>query len=125
MYTNVMELDYWHTTECQSAQYDEQRQEWTVTVNRDGQKFVLRPKQLVLATGMSGVPRVPRIPGADIFQGTQHHSSKHTSGEEYRGKTCVVLGSNNSSHDICADLWEHGADVTMIQRSSTHVVKSD
>src|SRR6185437_10737749 len=38
---------------------------------------------------------------------------------------CVVLGSNNSSHDICADLWEHGADVTMIQRTSTHVVKSD
>jgi len=37
----------------------------------------------------------------------------------------VVIGSNNSAHDICAALWEHGADVTMVQRSSTHVVKSD
>ena len=36
-----------------------------------------------------------------------------------------MLGSNNSAHDICADLWEHGADVTMIQRSSTHVARSD
>jgi putative flavoprotein involved in K+ transport len=36
-----------------------------------------------------------------------------------------VIGSNNSAHDICAALWEHGADVTMIQRSSTHIVKSD
>ena len=35
------------------------------------------------------------------------------------------MGSGNSAHDICADLWEHGADVTMIQRSSTHVAKSD
>jgi len=35
------------------------------------------------------------------------------------------VGSGNSAHDICADLWEHGADVTMIQRSSTHVAKSD
>jgi putative flavoprotein involved in K+ transport len=125
MYTNVMELDYWHSTECQSAQYDEQTEEWTVTVSRAGQTIVLRPKQLVLATGMSGVPRVPTIAGADRFKGRQHHSSKHTSGEEYRGKACVVVGSNNSAHDICADLWEQGADVTMIQRSTTHVVKSD
>ena len=36
-----------------------------------------------------------------------------------------MIGSNNSAHDICADLWEHGADVTMIQRSSTHVARSD
>lgn len=37
----------------------------------------------------------------------------------------VVIGSNNSAHDICAALWEGGADVTMVQRSSTHIVKSD
>ncbi|MEO7851001.1 MAG: NAD(P)/FAD-dependent oxidoreductase, partial [Rubrivivax sp.] len=37
----------------------------------------------------------------------------------------VVIGSNNSAHDICADLWEHGAGVTMLQRSSTHIARSD
>ena len=36
-----------------------------------------------------------------------------------------MIGSNNSAHDICAALWEAGADVTMVQRSSTHVVRSD
>jgi putative flavoprotein involved in K+ transport len=30
-----------------------------------------------------------------------------------------------SAHDICADLWEHGADVTMVQRSPTVVVRSE
>ncbi|MCO5635461.1 NAD(P)/FAD-dependent oxidoreductase [Citrobacter freundii] len=35
------------------------------------------------------------------------------------------MGANNSAHDICAALWEHGADVTMVQRSSTHIVRSD
>jgi putative flavoprotein involved in K+ transport len=53
------------------------------------------------------------------------HSSQFPAGEKYRGKKVVVIGSNNSSHDICADLWEHGADVTMVQRSSTHIAKSD
>ncbi len=36
-----------------------------------------------------------------------------------------MIGSNNSAHDICADFYENGADVTMVQRSSTHIVKSD
>lgn len=125
MYTNAMELNYWHSTQCKSAEYDEGIQEWTVKVDRDGRTILLHPRQLVLATGMSGMPSVPQIPGANKFKGTQRHSSKYTSGEEYSGKKCVVVGSGNSAHDICADLWEHGADVTMIQRSSTHVAKSD
>jgi putative flavoprotein involved in K+ transport len=59
------------------------------------------------------------------FRGDQHHSSKHPGPDAYRGKKCVVIGSNNSAHDICAALWAHGADVTMVQRSSTHIVRSD
>jgi putative flavoprotein involved in K+ transport len=61
----------------------------------------------------------------DVFEGEQHHSSKHPGPDAYRGKKAVVIGSNNSAHDICAALWEVGADVTMVQRSSTHVSKSD
>ena len=125
MYTKVMELNYWGSTECKSAQYDESTQEWVVTVVRAGQTVVLRPKQLVLATGMSAVPNIPSIPGAETFKGELHHSSRHPGAEQYRGKKCVVLGSNNSAHDICAALWENEADVTMIQRSSTHIAKSD
>lgn len=124
-YTKIMNLNYWSSTECQGATYDEQTQEWTVTVRREGKTVILRAKQLVLATGLSGMPNVPKIEDADAFKGVLCHSSKFTSGEDYRGKQCVVLGSNNSAHDICADLWEHGADVTMIQRSSTHVVRSE
>lgn len=125
MYTKVMELNYWHSTECRSASYDEKSQEWKVVVVRGGKTLTLRPKQLVLATGMSGVPNLVEFPGAAAFKGVQHHSSKHPGGEGYAGKKCVVVGSNNSAHDICADLWEHGADVTMIQRSSTHVARSE
>ncbi len=125
MYTKVMELNYWSSTECTDATYDEATQEWTVNVLRDGKKVTLRPKQLVLATGMSGIPNVPEIPGADTFAGEIHHSSKHRSSEEYSGKRAIVLGANNSAHDICAALWENNADVTMIQRSSTHIARSD
>ncbi len=125
MYAKVMELNYWTRTEARGARYDEAAGEWVVEVVRDGQPVTLRPKHLVMATGVSGVPNLPDIPGMDRFRGTQHHSSRHPGGAGWAGKQCVVIGSNNSAHDICADLWENGADVTMVQRSSTHIVKSD
>jgi putative flavoprotein involved in K+ transport len=124
MYTKVMELNYWHSTVCLGAQYHEDTQDWSVTVEREGRPIVLRPRQLVLATGMAGIPHIPQIPGADRFHGTQQHSSQFRGVGDFCGKKCIVLGSNNSAHDICAALWEQDADVTMIQRSSTHVVRS-
>ncbi|WIX99097.1 NAD(P)/FAD-dependent oxidoreductase [Amycolatopsis mongoliensis] len=125
MYTKVMEVNYWSSTTCKSASYDEEAKEWTVVLDRDGEEVLLKPKQLVLATGMSGKPNVPVLPGQDRFRGEQHHSSQHPGPDAYRGKKAVIVGSNNSAFDICGALWEAGADVTMIQRSSTHIVKSD
>ena len=124
-YAKIMELNYWPGTEAKSAAYSAAAGEWTVNVERDGEAMVLRPAQLVLATGMSGKPNRPSFPGMDLFRGDQHHSSAHPGPDAYRGKTCVVIGSNNSAFDICGALWENGADVTMVQRSSTHIVRSD
>jgi putative flavoprotein involved in K+ transport len=124
MYTRVMELNYWGSSTVRHASYDEAAGEWTVTVDRGGEEVTLRPQQLVMATGMSGRPYTPTFPGMNSFQGEQHHSSQHPGPDRYAGQRAVVVGSNNSAHDICAALWEHGAEVTMVQRSSTHVVRS-
>jgi putative flavoprotein involved in K+ transport len=125
MYTRVMELNYWTRSSCKSASYDAATKEWTVVVDRDGEEVTLKPKQLVLATGMSGKANLPEFPGMERFKGDQHHSSRHPGPDAYRGKKAVVIGSNNSAHDICAALWENDVDVTMVQRSSTHIVRSD
>jgi putative flavoprotein involved in K+ transport len=125
MYTKIMELNYWTRSTVTHADYDAARGEWVVTVDRDGEKVTLRPKQLVFATGMSAKANVPDFPGMDSFNGDQHHSSKHPGPDAYKGKKAVVIGSNNSAHDICAALWENDVDVTMVQRSSTHIVRSE
>ncbi|WP_028309948.1 MULTISPECIES: NAD(P)/FAD-dependent oxidoreductase [Derxia] len=124
-YTKIMELNYWSSTECQHAEQDPATGEWTVNVLREGKPVTLRPTHVVFALGMSGVPNIPKIPGQDIFKGRQEHSSQHRGGDEWKGKKVVVIGSNNSAHDICAALWENGADVTMLQRTSTHIAPSD
>jgi putative flavoprotein involved in K+ transport len=124
-YTKVMELNYWTRSTVKSAKWNEADKEWTVVIDRDGEDVVVRPKQLVFATGMSGKPNIPTVKGQDRFKGEQHHSSRHPGPDGYKGKKVVVIGSNNSAHDICAALYEAGVDVTMVQRSSTHIVRSE
>ena len=123
-YVSIMELNYWTRSNVKNARFDEDAQEWVVTVDREGQDVVLRPKELVVALGVSGYPNLPTYPGQDVFRGEQQHSSQHQGGQSYAGKNVVVVGSNNSAFDICASLWEVGAKPTMVQRSSTHLIKS-
>ena len=125
MYTRVMELNYWGSAPATSASYDEAGGRWDVTVDREGEEVHVRPRQLVLATGMSGKPNLPDLPGRDLFRGEQQHSSEHPGPDSYAGQRTVVVGSNNSAFDICGALYEAGAEVTMVQRSATTVVRSE
>ena len=129
MYTRVMEINYWGSTTAESAVFDEAEGRWTVTVSRDRgagpEEVVLRPRQLVFALGVSGKPNKPDFPGQEDFGGRIVHSSEFPGPDEYVGRKIVVVGSNNSAFDICGASWEAGADVTMVQRSSTHIIKSD
>ncbi|ESZ23125.1 NAD(P)/FAD-dependent oxidoreductase [Mesorhizobium sp. L2C084A000] len=124
MYTRVMELNYWVATKCLSASYDEAEKVWTVVVDRVGRQITLKPKHIVFATGAYGPPRRIDLPGADRFKGELLHSSQYASGDKFRGRRVAVIGAASSGHDVCVDLWESGAEVTMIQRSPTTVVKS-
>lgn len=124
MYCRVMELNFWGNTTCRKASYDDGKGEWQVTVERGGKPFELRPRHLVLATGLSGIPVRPAIPGAQGFEGVQMHSSDYSGSGQFSGKRCVVVGANNSAHDICVDLWSQDIDVTMIQRSPTTVLRA-
>lgn len=124
MYARVMELNYWGSSECRKASFDAAAKTWTVVVDRGGRTIELKPRQLVFATGSYGPPREVEIKGKERFKGVQYHSSRHETSAPFRGKRCIVVGANSSAHDICADMWEHGAHVTMIQRTPTTVVRS-
>ncbi len=124
-YVGIMDLDYWSRTECTSAHFNEDSGSWSVHLNRDGEDIELKPTHLVLATGMSGLPNKPHIKGQENFAGEIRHSSEHPGGSQDEGKNVIILGANNSAHDIAADLYENGAHPVMIQRSSTHIVRSE
>jgi len=129
-YVAALELNVWTKTAFAGGEYDERTGRWTVRVRRndDGQggtERVLHPRHVVLATGMSSVPNIPVIPGANQFAGTIQHSTAHQGGQPVTGKHAIVVGCCNSGHDIAQSLYEQGADVTMVQRSSTYVMTSE
>jgi cation diffusion facilitator CzcD-associated flavoprotein CzcO len=124
-YAEFMELKVWTDTEFVSGGYDEAAGLWTAHLERNGQSGrTVRVPHIVLATGsVSGVPRVPTLPGLDSFEGEVIHSSQFTSGIPYKGQRAIVVGTGNSGHDVAQDLHSNGAaDVTIVQRSGTSVV---
>ncbi|KAI9649959.1 hypothetical protein NHQ30_002544 [Ciborinia camelliae] len=83
---------------------------------------------IIQATGASGEPNFPsHIKGIDTFKGRVVHSSKFPGASESLGqnKKAIVVGCCNSGHDIAQDFYEHGYEVTIVQRSSTYVVGAE
>ena len=123
IYAEAMELNVWTGTHLTDGSYDEHAGHWNVTLRRgDGTERKLRPRHLVFATGLSGIPVRPDIPGLADFKGDVLHSKEYSEGHTWKGKKALVMGTGNSGHDVAQDLHAAGADVTMIQRSSTLIV---
>jgi cation diffusion facilitator CzcD-associated flavoprotein CzcO len=123
IYVEAMELNYWAGTALEAATYDPVAKRWRVSLRRlDGSERIVRPQHVVMATGVSGIPHVPAIPGIEKYAGDVLHTTQYVGGDAYAGQHVVVLGTGNSAHDVAQDLHRHGAEVTMIQRGSTTVV---
>lgn len=122
-YVEALELNYWAGTEMTEAHYDDAKREWTVTLKKsDGTERVVRPRHVIMATGASGIPIMPDLPGMKDFKGDVMHSGWYETGHKWEGKKALVIGTGNSAHDVAQDLHACGVETTMVQRSSTHIV---
>ena len=122
-YVDALELNYWTSTELVDGTYDNDAEQWTVTVRQsDGSERALRPNHIVMATGVSGIANRPNIPTLEEFKGRLVHSSEYQDGEDWSGMKAIIIGTGNSGHDIAHDLASSGADVTLVQRNPTLVV---
>jgi putative flavoprotein involved in K+ transport len=121
-YAWAMELNVWTGTELVGGSYDEEAGAWRAIVRRaDGSERVLRPRHLIFANGVNGIPKYIKLPGFDIFKGEIMHTHHYQDGSAWKGKRVLVLGTGSSGHDVAHDLYSHGAEVAIVQRSSTTV----
>ncbi len=122
-YAEDLNLEIRTNTALENATFDRNSQTWTAQLRQDGESLSLRPAHIVMALGLSGLPNSPTIDGQDIFEGPQLHSSEYTDGAQFTNMDVVLVGANNSAHDIASDLVMAGARPTLLQRSSSLVVR--
>lgn len=122
-YATLLDLNVWTGTTFLNGHYDEDAGRWTVYVRRaDGSIRQLHPRHFVVAGGLFGSPKIPAIKGIESFRGVAVHSDEFQGGADFPGRRALVIGAGVSGHEIVHDLYEHGTDVTMLQRGATYVV---
>ena len=118
-----MELNVWTKTTFISAEYVKAEKNWNVKLKlSDGNERIMKPKHIVMAVGVSSVPNRTKIPGMEGYKGKVIHSTDYSSGIDYKGKNVLVFGTGTSAHDVAQDLYVHGANVKIVQRSPSMVV---
>jgi cation diffusion facilitator CzcD-associated flavoprotein CzcO len=122
-YAKLLDINVWAGTTFLNGHYDKDAERWTIYVRRaDGSIRELRPRHFVVAGGLFGSPKIPAVNGIEGFKGVVVHSDEFQGGADFPGKKALVVGAGVSGHEIVHDLYEHGTDVTMLQRSATYVV---
>ncbi|ETN44799.1 uncharacterized protein HMPREF1541_09674 [Cyphellophora europaea CBS 101466] len=91
---------------------------WNVTVN--GQVISALHVAFALGAGLTQ-PRRPTWPDEITFTGTLMHMVDFKNSRPWSGQRGVVIGTGTAGHDVAQDMYNHGMDVTMIQRSKTAV----
>ena len=122
-YKDSMELNFWTETEFSGGTYNNQTSKWSVNLQlAGGKRRKIHPRHIIMATGVSGIPNLPKIKGLNSFGGKVIHSSEYKNGSDWVDKNVLIIGTGTSGHDISQDLFSNGANVTLVQRSPTMIV---
>ncbi|KAJ0245096.1 indole-3-pyruvate monooxygenase YUCCA7 [Hirschfeldia incana] len=126
-YATHFDINPKYNETVQSAKYDETFGLWRVkTISKSGQlgscEFEYICRWLVVATGENAEKVVPDFEGLEDFGGDVLHAGDYKSGGRYQGKNVLVVGCGNSGMEVSLDLYNHGANPSMVVRSSVHVL---
>ncbi|XP_015162436.1 probable indole-3-pyruvate monooxygenase YUCCA10 [Solanum tuberosum] len=100
---------------------------WTVKSRNltSGKIEIYASDFLILATVENNEGYIPNMIGIENFKGEIIHSSDYRSGEKYKDKKVLVVGSGNSGMEIAFDLSNYESQTSFFVRSRIHVLTKD
>lgn len=104
-------------TTVEGAVYDEEQQEWTLSVRDSSGERKVTSTFMVTAVGQLNRPKVPIIDGADTFTGRQFHSAAWPSDLDLTGKKVAVVGTGASAMQLVPAIYDQVDHLTIYQRS--------
>ena len=126
-YVDALDINVWTSCELVGGSFDSASNSWRLHLRlNEGEASATQKtvecKHVVIAVGEFSKARVPQILGRADYEGVVLHSSEYLGGRAFAGQRAVVVGAGNSGLDIAEDLYYAGAEVTVLQRSSTYVM---
>jgi len=100
-------------TEVKSAGWDEERGRWRLQTSAGPHEADF----LVTACGQLSVPKVPRLPGLDEFEGPAFHTAEWRHDVELAGKRVAVIGAGCSAIQVVPAIQPEVAKLDVYQRS--------
>ncbi|KAG8481362.1 hypothetical protein CXB51_026121 [Gossypium anomalum] len=107
----------------ESAIYDLDGEKWQIVVKNMAttdnviETEVYTSRFLVVASGENSQGTIPDIDGLDSYGGEYIHSNQYENGRKFRGKDVLVVGCGNSGMEIAYDLWNWGANTSIVVRN--------
>ena len=105
-------------TELLHGEYDEENHRWTLHTSAG----VITAVALVFSVGPLSRPRIPTLPGMDMFTGQAFHSSQWNHGCNLAGKRVAVIGTGASAVQFVPQIAQVASSVHIFQRTAPWVV---
>jgi len=108
------------STKVEEVQQDTE-QKWIIRVTGpDGAQKKILANKLIVATGLTGNPNMPEIPGVDVFDGPVYHAKEflQNKGLLHTAKTVAVYGASKSGWDAVYAYASAGVQVEWVVRES-------
>lgn len=99
--------------------YDEASALWTVDCD-GGRKIVARA--VVSCVGALSIPSIPRLKGAESFQGEVLHTARYRHNVDLKGKNVVVVGGGASAIQLVPAIADKPKKLTVFQRTPSWII---
>ena len=96
--------------------------DWQIDL-KNGENYLA--ENIVIASGLSRVPNIPKWPGQEKFKGKISHAVFYKNPYPYNNKKVLVVGIGNTGAEIALDLSNHDIKTYIVSRSKITLVPRD
>lgn len=91
-----------YNTKVIAAEWQIDRQLYTITIQdtSSGVRTIAQAHILISAHGILHIPKMPSIPGLDVFKGRLFHSSQWDTSLDLSGKRVAIIGNGSSAYVV-------------------------
>lgn len=105
-------------TEVRAAAFDEDSCTWQLELEGPDGAYEAAFSAVVSAVGQLNQPKLPAVPGIDLFAGPAFHTARWDHDVDLTGKRVAVIGTGASAYQVIPEIADRVGSLTVFQRSA-------